>query len=869
MNYTNEFLSGFACSPPEYLPEILKARLTFLSNLARKEHREVYLVTDEETGCKAILKITDPESPDSVKREYELLSKLDHQSIPKAISYHTDEAGREYLIRDFIPGDTLDYLLERDGVFDTRTVLETVKKLCGVLAYLHSQDPPVIYRDIKPQNIVMTSNGKVSLIDFGISREDVQEKDFDTLYVGSAAFAAPEMFGFTKSDSRTDIFTLGRLMLYLSTGTINQREAISQVESKELLRLIKKCTELSPEKRYSNVRRLIRDIDRILYPPTRKEIAIGIGAVVLCFAIGLFIQARLDKPAQDQPETLLVGAGGTGYEREVQIPVTIHTLFNGLPFSDCAVAIDNHHWFEPAPDGRAELYAFAFDEYRIRAVTGNRTAFALAAVTKDTQPLSFTFDLAKTPEAPEYLPLSLSYGAAHEIPLNIAGADAVTFAEQPDGISAEKRAGQYFLIVSGNIAAPGHYFIFAEATNAEGKADIVISLSLIEEKPVTVISTADELDKIRENLSGKYILSEDIDLSGVESWAPIGTYETPFTGEIDGMGHVISGLRIQGKQSMDILHGGLFGVVFRGSVRNIIVRDGNLYTAFAGCVGYGFIVGKNDGGLIENCAVFDGEIIADVGLESGVGGICGINFGVIKNCYNEANVTIITVGNKSWTESCAGGICGTNSGYLADSGNSGDITGISLAGGVAGFNDMGILTRCYNAGYIKAPAYFATYLPGGVSHLLGRGKIASYCAFEKGSAQVGASVFNGGTLLGIIPVDRASFRDIGALNEVFHVAPDACSFDYASADSYYPIPSGILIEQTSPPILPRTGLAISIDQLPGVVYFYTTDGTDPRMAELGGVDSISLLLKPGETIKVFAAKAGFIDSEIAEYRAVQ
>ncbi len=865
MDFKKEFTDSFTLSPPEYLPMALSARLTFLSSLAHKDHREVYLTADSETGSKAILKITEPKSADSVKREYDLLSKLDHPAIPKAYFYHKDESDREYLLREYLPGDTLDFLLERDGVFDTRMVLETIKKLCDIISFLHTQNPPIVYRDLKPQNIIMTPNGKVSLIDFGISREDSKDKAFDTVIVGSRAFAAPEMYGFTKSDSRTDIFMLGRLALYLSTGNYNQQTAIAQVSSKELLGVIKKCTELSPEKRYATVAKLVRAIDKILYPPTRKEIKVGIFAAVLCLAVGLFIFAKWFISSPEQPASTLIGAGGTGYEQEVKIPVLFEVLYNGEPFSDCAVAVDNHHWYEPAANGMAELFAFAYDEYKIRAVTGNRTAFVLSAVTKDTQPLSFTFDLAKTPDAPAYLPLTLPYGTAHEVPLAIVGADAVTFAEQPQGVLIEKRDEQFYLIVSSGALAPGHYYLFAEATNDMGKTDVVISLTLTAEKPITVINTAKDLDKVRENLSGAYALGGDIDLSGIESWTPIGTEENPFIGEFDGKGYTISGLRIQGKQSMDFVEGGLFGVLFHGTVQNVVMRGGDLYTAFVGYTGYGLIAGRNIGGIIKNCAVFDSVINANIGLESGAGGICGINEGVVTDCFSEAEVTIFTAGTKSWTESTAGGICGSNSGYLADSGNAGKVTGISLAGGVAGINDMGILTRCYNAGHVKAPAYFNTYFPGGIAHLLGRGKFTSYSAFEKGTAQVGSSVFNGGTLLGIVPVEREDFRNLDALGTIFHTENIRESFAYASLDSYYPIPVGIFTKQAELPLLPQAGLDVNIAPVSGVKYFYTLDGADPHISALNGVDSIAITLKAGQTIRVYAARQGFYDSDIAEY----
>lgn len=866
MDNVTEFLTGFQCSPPEWVPKPLGTRLTFLSCLAHKPDREVYLTIDAETGGKAVLKITKPDSPDSGKREYELLSKLDHPSIPRAFFYHQDEAGREYLIRQYFPGDTLDFLLERDGRFDARSTLETVKKLCGIMSYLHRQSPPIVYRDIKPQNIIMTPNGKVSLIDFGISREDSGDKNFDTICVGSTAFAAPEMYGFTKSDSRTDIFTLGRLALYLNTGNYNPRQAMDQVAPKELLRIIRTCTELSPEKRYASVERLEKAIDRVLYPPTRKEIAVGAGTAALCLTAGLIAFSLWGRPEIRLPEPVPVGAGGTGYEQEVQLPVQIETVWAGRPFSDCAVAIDNHHWYQPQ-EGRAELYAFAYDEYKIRAVTGNRTAFALSAVTKDTQPLSFRFDLAQTPSAPELIALSLPYGKAHEVPLEISGADAVTFTDPPAGVAVEKRGGQDILILSGEIEAPGHYVIFAEATNEHGKADVVISLMLQGEEAVTVIRTARELDGIRENLSGYYILGTDIDLGEYESWTPIGTYEAPFTGVFDGNGHSITGMRIQGKQSVTHNESGLFGVISHGVIRNTVMRGGNIYTALSTfSAGHGLITGRNIGGLIEHCAVFDSKLSADIGLESGAGGICGVNQGIVRNCWSEAEVTIFTASSKDWTESSAGGICGINGGYLEGCGNTGPVTGISLAGGVAGFNDMGILTRCYNAGYVKSPAYFGSYLAGGVSHLLGRGKVISYCAFEQGTAQVGASVFNGGTLLGIVPVEREVFRDLIALGDIFHIAPGEHGFAFASLDSYYPVPDGIFARQTAAPTLPQSGPFVKLGPAQGVKYFYTLDGSDPHAALVEGVESIDITLEDGETMKVFAAQSGYLDSETVEYR---
>lgn len=236
---------------------------------------------------------------------------------------------------------------------------------------------------------------------------------------------------------------------------------------------------------------------------------------------------------------------------------------------------------------------------------------------------------------------------------------------------------------------------------------------------------------------------------------------------------------------------GLFGIVDGGVVRGLIIRDAEMAAAWSGHGCAAILAGENRSGLIEYCAVIGGQVRADISLESPAAGVAGINSGIVRQCFNSATVTIYTASAQASSDSFAGGICGVNNGYLAGCGNTGDITGLSLAGGVAAFNDMGILTRCYNAGRVKAPAYAPSFLPGGITHLVGRGKTVSYCAFEEGTAQVGAGVYNGGTLLAITPLAGESLRDLEALHGALHVGAEQEGFAYASLESPYPVPAGI------------------------------------------------------------------------------
>lgn len=776
MSLKEAFLAEFTCESPGYLPEALRERLTFVSCLMKKENRSVYQVQDNETGAKAVLKISLPGNSNNIKREYELLTKLDHPCIPRAIHYESDSEGREFFLRSYAEGDTLHSLLERDGVFGERQTLEIAGKLCEILSYLHRQTPPVIYRDISPRNIVVTPNGKLSLIDFGISREGNADKSFDTIYVGNAAFAAPEQFGFTKTDPRSDIFTLGKLMIYLTTGDTDLPHFEDNIDAPGLRKIISRCTQLSPEKRYASVEKLLKDIERILHPPTRREIAITILCAAAVLSIGFFAWIVLQRSAPVEVVAPAPIAVGDGVQDEVKIPVLIETTMQGRPFSDCVVAVDYHHWYNPAANGKAELQVFAAGSYRIRAAVGNQTAVTEAAVTKDSGPLSFSFELADLPAAAEHLTFEIPFGQRKEIHLDISQANEVILANPPNGVSIAELSDGFYLVIDAEVEMPGHYLIFMESVNEFGKTDTALSLMLTQEQPVTPIRTAQDLDQIRENLSGHYRLENDIDLSGFGHWTPIGTPENPFTGVFDGAGHTINGMNIFGVSKN--IHAGLFGTIQRAVISNLILAEPNVQVSHTGNTGVSTLVGLLDRGVIENCAVLGGSIEANIGWDASAGGICGINQGAIINCFSSISI-IVTDTSRSGTDSQAGGICGTNIGYIAACGNAGPVNSGSIAGGIAGFSDMGVITRCFNTGKITAPGYVGEYPPGGIVQLLGRGKTISHCWFLKGTAPVGATVWSGGVLMDIIPVEQTFFEDLPALCERLGIEYESSVLSFA------------------------------------------------------------------------------------------
>lgn len=788
MSLGEEFTSRYSCDAPEYLPEELRIRLDFCSCLRMGDEHSVYLAADRESGEKQILKITEKNAPNNLGQEYQLLLKLDHPGIPRAFYYHQDEEEREYLLRAYAKGDTLKSLLERDGVFGESQVLEIAYKLCEILGYLHSQTPPVIYRDITPDNIVLTPNGRLSLIDFGISRQVSEDKNFDTVYLGSTAFASPEQFGFTKTDARSDIFAIGKLMIYLATGETELQSYSRLIESGGLKAIIARCTRLSPEKRYSSVTRLARAIKRQLAPPTRKEYLIAAIVTLLVVAVGIFGGLFLLRPAaEDDQQQAPVRAEGGSVGDEVKIPVYITAMDGGKVSDDCAVAVDNHHWFQPAADGSAKLFAYAFDNYSIRAVSDNRTVIQDAAVTGESKDLDFTLDLALVPKAPEYLLLEEEYTAKQEIPVAVTGAEKVTLTGEPPGVSVV-RSGSGFTLLLDKVEQPGHYTIFAEWSNEQGIADTVISLNLTDEKrEITYIKTAKDLDRIRKHLTGHYVLANDIDLSEFGDWEEIGSQAHPFVGIFDGNGHEISGLTITEQSGM----AGLFGYCERARISNVIMREPDIQAVHANGWGVGALAGVMEKGLVENCIVLGGTLTTDTYYYSSTGGICGKNGGIIRSCFNTADITVTDVG-RSQSDSTAGGISGENYGYIIYCGNTGAVSSVVMAGGITGFCDGGYVTRSYNAGSIQCPTYYGDFPAGGVAHLLGRGYRISYCAFETGTAPVGATVWNRGTLLSIKPLAAEAVKDAAVLNDT--LLPGDAEIRFVNSDLVkdYPIPDGII-----------------------------------------------------------------------------
>src|SRR5215216_6078475 len=155
---------------------------------------------------------------EAFRHEAEMLAALNHPNLPR-VTDHFEQDGKAYLVMEYVPGETLLSFLVREGLPQPKErVFEWARQLCEALDYLHTQSPPIIFRDLKPANIMLTPSGQVNLIDFGIARLFKQGQAKDTQAFGTIGYSAPEQYGKGQTDARSDVYSLGVLLHQLLTG---------------------------------------------------------------------------------------------------------------------------------------------------------------------------------------------------------------------------------------------------------------------------------------------------------------------------------------------------------------------------------------------------------------------------------------------------------------------------------------------------------------------------------------------------------------------------------------------------------------------------------------------------------------------------
>lgn len=210
----------------------------------------------------------------SLQREANILKMVDHPVLPRIVDI-INYSGTVFVVMDYIEGRPMSEILKLEGAQSQEDTIEWAKDLCSALNYLHSLNPPIIYRDMKPSNIMLKPDGKVKLIDFGTAKELDVENIADTTALGTRGYAAPEQFGdaqgrgIYRTDARTDIYSLGATLYHIVTGK-NPSEppyVIKNIRewnpnlSNGLEKIINKCTKPNPEERYQSCSELMYDLE--------------------------------------------------------------------------------------------------------------------------------------------------------------------------------------------------------------------------------------------------------------------------------------------------------------------------------------------------------------------------------------------------------------------------------------------------------------------------------------------------------------------------------------------------------------------------------------------------------------------------------
>ncbi|KOR88939.1 serine/threonine protein kinase [Paenibacillus solani] len=266
--------------------------------------------------------LAEPGTQKAVQDEAQLLIKLSHPRLPRIVDYfHVQSTGYIYLVMDFIQGMNLEkYFRGFRGNVNPEFIMELTEQLLDVLEYLHNHEPQVIFRDLKPSNIMLTDQLEVRLIDFGIARSYKQESGEDTVKLGTVGFAAPEQYGGRQSDARSDLYGLGALLLYLSTNG-KFSEWITGVERhirgdlpRELVPVIRKLLQYAPEHRYQSAAEVRSALSRQQPVATNRAgsqpgkvagtlvaavlgASSGVGTTHSCIAFGHFLAANYGRVA--------------------------------------------------------------------------------------------------------------------------------------------------------------------------------------------------------------------------------------------------------------------------------------------------------------------------------------------------------------------------------------------------------------------------------------------------------------------------------------------------------------------------------------------------------------------------------------------
>ena len=274
----------------DYLPEDMQEHWTVYECLKESEDSSTFLVKETATGILCVLKWGRNRQAEFLRNEMEVMEKMADRKlsgIPKTYRIF-EENGEVYLVREYIEGMSLAQMVLQKGGISEAEICRISRKICQTAEQFQNPDEPMIHRDIKPENIVVTPGGEVVFIDFGTMRSYKKDGSRDTFVVGTRGTAAPEQYGYTQTDQRTDVYAIGQTMLYMVSESYEMNQLSECAVSRRMKKIIEKACSFEPDKRYGDAAQLRRAVEKC-QANNRKKVYKKAGAVFGLIAAGYIL----------------------------------------------------------------------------------------------------------------------------------------------------------------------------------------------------------------------------------------------------------------------------------------------------------------------------------------------------------------------------------------------------------------------------------------------------------------------------------------------------------------------------------------------------------------------------------------------------
>lgn len=274
----------------DYLPEDMQEHWTVYECLKESEDSSTFLVKETVTGILCVLKWGRNRQTEFLRNEMEIMKKMADRKlsgIPKAYRIF-EENGEVYLVREYIEGMSLAQMVLQKGGISEAEICRISRKICQTAEQFQNPDETMIHRDIKPENIVVTPGGEVVFIDFGTMRSYKKDGSRDTFVVGTRGTAAPEQYGYTQTDQRTDVYAIGQTMLYMVSESYEMNQLSECAVSRRMKKIIEKACSFEPDKRYGDAAQLRRAVEKC-QANNRKKVYKKAGAVFGLIAAGYIL----------------------------------------------------------------------------------------------------------------------------------------------------------------------------------------------------------------------------------------------------------------------------------------------------------------------------------------------------------------------------------------------------------------------------------------------------------------------------------------------------------------------------------------------------------------------------------------------------